>query len=1228
MNPSSQSDNFSFALNHSLMERFIVLRLDEIKKRFTELLNKKALNPSDEAEIRDAIYLVFSILGKEIEKNDVDKNPDLERFVGVPIIFNDIVRLAVAQENPITTYTKYKTCISSPDAALQYFLYKLGYLKFESKKAQLKGEQSKTNDNGEFLDITFGNVEYFINRRIRRLYQKNNDAKIITQIVTQLKDDRNSESHNAFYTSPEEYWERLINLIYDYIAIAFFLTRYFKCAQNQNTKVKEDNSYDLRAAREKIQEIVTEAKKINVRFQFEKKDEAQKLSIRVGNEHIGNIGRAPETLTENGITYCYYDTILKRNTTYTLQSIVSKSIFGNPLPLSTDILFDGAVVLLEMPTKENSIRCPEIKTIIANSTGLIEDSEHRAVIEKLLARNIGDDSLRSKLRVILMLDKGKKEEIINEFINQSHNIDNLSDKDFKKFIESKSNDILETIDRHFESLNTSLKNGQDELKGFIANAISQIDLRSILDSNAKLGDEVRNLASEITKWQEIQEKIGKRNADEARKMYDCLKDNAEKSNQTITDLSQIIKSQNGYWNEVLSKLTAIATDVTTILTNQIIIVSTAILCLIILAFGSWSYYLLRTSSNALVTHSKWRSEIAYNTFGNKDVAYERATYLESIKDYPEAAKWYMMARDRYADILKDNPADSVRALRMAQMLMRGKGGIIDTEGAEAYAKMAKRFDIEAYLAALNGNPGKAITLTNSRPSDSDYYSLAESASYLLYPHIKWDSIKIIEANHFIDSLAVTSNASQQEAMQINILLRNSGLRSGDDFVSKWSISPSILDALYTAIAADREYNDLFAQKFLISRFAQLGLQSKSNEYRRKAQINGAKIDLALDIAQNGQTQDDPLALIYQVTQNSKHGHNYYSETGKLLKEAESLSHRSIQNSIPLDSFYRFWMSCALKAEDLPDVESILPILTSSLSDTEKLATAEYIMAIKYWGGTSVEKDSVKSMEYLQKAYSKNLPDAVTAYLILQDKNGISRDLIGHARDNFAKNKTPLVRYILSRYNHIPSSVAVSLATYASEDADIMAHILRDVVDFNKLTPDLLATYYSNINWALANTPLSNSTSYLLGRLAEISFLLGKENQTQGFLSLALDINYKQCYASLFNISEIARKMGNLPVAMEYANRFSALYFQENGRVLDETNRSNVVTHFNLLYPEILETVNHELNYDFTKGTSIMIEEGFNRNRDFASYNSVVSKLQIDLPTMDRFAFPVTMKYFE
>lgn len=224
--------------------------------------------------------------------------------------------------------------------------------------------------------------------------------------------------------------------------------------------------------------------------------------------------------------------------------------------------------------------------------------------------------------------------------------------------------------------------------------------------------------------------------------------------------------------------------------------------------------ILTTSSGPIV--NKWNSvsEFAHKYLNNKDIAYVRANMLEEegiIQRQRGGICWLGIVMQIYCRTIRQ---DSVRAIRMTQMLMRGKGGVIDSKNAEIYANMAKRYDILAYLSAINGNAGKAITLINSsKYNKSGYYHLAKAISYLYYPYVKWDSLKVVESRVIIDSLAYSQNISRQEALHCHILLYNAGLRSSDDYRTLWSIAPSVIESIEAAKRADSLYNDLYAQRF-------------------------------------------------------------------------------------------------------------------------------------------------------------------------------------------------------------------------------------------------------------------------------------------------------------------------------------------------------------------------------------------------------------------------------
>lgn len=1293
-----------FDLKYSLMDRFIALYLEKGDNSIMQWIRNGLKFGSDfyndrsdwfdndatkvnwslsdsenlKTEVYDAMCIVFSILGRGVTKiNGRILNEDDKKYEGVSLIFNNLVRLSVNQDNKFTTFSKYKEGIRSVDVALQYVLYELGYTKFVSyvsERVDENGNKVKVRkkylrlkgESDDEKNITFGDVDYFISRRIKKLP----GCQPVSLILKRLRDERNKESHNAFYTNPDKYWNRLVYILYDYIAIVFFLMRYFKIVNiTPGDAVEGEDLVAVGQALNTADALVKKCLDINVRFQFIKDKSVQHKLLIARLDGRSVINRDKETqncISEGGVDYCYYDVVLEKNTTYRLQSVIVKeeieSKCGKELDLNSNLLFDGAVVTLKMPTED--IEYPSIKSVIAKSTGLIEDSENRALIEKILEDDIFDDALRSKLRVILMLDKGEKKAIVDEFLSKKDPVDSNNTEAFKKFVISKSDELLSILEKRFDEILVTMNANQDELKKFISVVISQIDLSSVLESDAEIKGKIDGLLEEIKSWQNNHLEFEKRNSEEAQVRYNNVIERIEHSDQTIGEIYEIFKSQNMQDEKILSKISDLDNKVSDINVNldkvksnqeeelirkieeerlrkiaeaekrererkrkrneQLIYASAIFIGLLVLSFA----IILTTSSGPIV--NKWNSvsEFAHKYLNNKDIAYVRANMLEEEGNYSEAARWYMLARDRYADLLQNNPSDSVRAIRMTQMLMRGKGGVIDSKNAEIYANMAKRYDILAYLSAINGNAGKAITLINSsKYNKSGYYHLAKAISYLYYPYVKWDSLKVVESRVIIDSLAYSQNISRQEALHCHILLYNAGLRSSDDYRTLWSIAPSVIESIEAAKRADSLYNDLYAQRFLINKYAQLGLHSNAMIYYKKARDNGDKLDFSLDLTNDALNQNDPISLIFQADNNSKQAHNYYAETGLLLKKADSIVHVNYHDRVMTDAFYRKWLSCVVKAEDLTDVESILPILSNLLPDTIKTAAAEYIMAIKYWEGESVERDSTRSMEYLKKSVSKNLPDAVSSYLILRGKNN-EQDLIDYVTTEPAICKTPVARYIISKYERVPNHIAYKFAEYMTDDADILSRIQRDVINNERLTPHELEAHSKNINWSLANTPNSRSTSYLLSNLAEIAFLLNKENQSQWFLSLALEIDPRQSYASLFNISEIARKAGNLSVAMEYATKFSEFYFLENGKVLDESRRNAVIQHFSDLYPEILQIVKERLNYDFLKGQFVFTDEDFDRNREFRSYKSPVKNLNVYLPDIDKFSFPVTMKYFE
>jgi len=520
-----------------------------------------------ESEILDSIRLVFAILDKESSERE---------YASVSAIFDDIARLAVAQTHNITSYSRYKTCICSADVAFRYILYKLGYVetvvdnsqddggRTVRKSLQLKGESPKRGNNGKLIDISFKDVADFISRRIEALESYGiQRAGNIPKLLERLKDIRNKESHNAFYTDPEKFWTRIVYMIYDYVTVIFFLMRYFKGVQDKSIKPVDYEDLDaVSSAIDKAEDLIRKTGEIHVRFQFTlDREKKQKLLIQSADDSNERFTRRPLAFPttkslDDGSTICYYDKIIDKSARYTLQSFYVRNGVdipeGERLELNTSLLFDGAVVALTLPTKE--IPYPQIESIIAESTGLIEDRENREVVEKLLADNIQDEQFRNKLRILLLLDKGDKELIAKEFVEKGTSGSDDFISKFKEYIEAKSNEQEKQLKESYNGLLETIKNSQNNLAENITNAVSNIDICSIINKTDEIKSELIGIRKDFNKWCDLHKELEKRNAEKADKMYGELKCSVDDANQTLQQFHKTLNSQNNTIEKLLKKI--------------------------------------------------------------------------------------------------------------------------------------------------------------------------------------------------------------------------------------------------------------------------------------------------------------------------------------------------------------------------------------------------------------------------------------------------------------------------------------------------------------------------------------------------------------------------------------------------------------------------------------------------------------------------------------------------
>lgn len=1263
----------SSLLDNSLMDRFIAIHLkdsdcdlvkyiihglkssDHLLKSRTEWFGKGLasnlswhVEGSEESifeEVRQAAYLMFAILGNREKKSSKYSG----KFEEVSTMFLNMVRLSVAQNQDITTASKYRTYVCSADVSLQYLLYRLGFAEFvrnpDHEVLRLKGEKASTqnsdgqaskqeNQKNKPKDVMFGDISKFISQRIERLEGNGvTGAENISGIVKKLNHQRNRLSHSAFYTNPNLYWDNLTYILYDYIAIIFFLRRYMLQVLNSTTNPADDEDMTaVENAVAKSEYFINEALDMTVRFQFvHESDIKRKLAVREKGA-VQSTKRSqpipnPETETlADGRTVWYYELPVKRFSEYEIQSFFVKNGVdiedGKILDLNSGLLFDGAVVELKMPTSE--IPYPSIESIIALSTGLIEDTENRSFIEKLLENNIKDDEFRSKLRILLLLDEGEKTSLLDEFVSRKSAGNCNFDADaFKKFIEEQNALQLATIEKRLEALNDSIQSNHSELKELIPDVLARIDLRGLISTQSEYHEEFLQFVEQVSAWQKENERRFKENEEQRAREYEQMTAALASSKKSIKELSDYVKTETEKAEEVRKKAKR----------KKLINRSLAAAAILFVILVSWYCIDLRVSDGEFVHSNEWNTRFA-DLLGNRNAAYARALYLEKNGEYPDAARWYMKARKNYADHLSDNPADSIPALRMAQMLMRGKGGTFDFKGAGKYAEMARRHDIAAYIAAATGDHYKSRDIINNyQGSETSYLKLADAVSGLFYPLREHDFENIQNNWTVIDSLASTMNIATEEALSMAREITNYGIT---DKQGNYIVNPSLYDAMAYATDADSIFNSLSAQLFLADRFQSLGLLSDAKKYNDKANDNGRKGDGEITFSQEriNELGTDPQAIAARAHNNAIKGYNDYRMTGYYYHIADSINNISHHYTLA-PVFYADWFNFIAQAPDLSTPQQLMPLLRKDLSDSSRSAVAEYIMAIKHANGYGVPLDSAMSGSYLQAAASKGLADARVALGIALDMAGNNEGmklLQKHVNNTSGMQTHPsAARYILSK--RINDTGHIDYALVRKIESDPFAVLLKlgtltEAQDLLHYDEETLRSLKGQINIVLSQNSDLTQFAYLFGKLAEINYALGNMDEAEFYIKVVGNLSSASTYTSFFTISELARHKGDIGNAPTFAAMFAKHFFLDNGKVLDESNRSQVIEHFYHLYPEILEAVKKEKKYDFAKNETFFYHDGFNRDRDFATFDSNVRSLHVDLPNYQKFTFPVTMPYFD
>lgn len=754
-------------LNDTLLDRFIFLHFENIKTQIEEGIKKESklykarqswfvkFTPPywpkffvNDKDILDAIYLVFGALSTKSSSNTM--------FARVPDIFTDMVRLACIQ-SPNITSSFYRTYTSAPEAAFKYLLLQIGYLECTKDGDKLGGSCIELNN------LTFGTLS---NNYIKPLVEKGFSDNIKTNtkcfvnfLLDQLVAARNEESHKAPQLI-DDYCNHPIYILYDYITITFFILRYLK----DNNKEYDD--YYTGTIRDNIKRIIDNTRKVSVTFRFADDEKNRSLSVKVKDGKNVIVDKIEKIDNKT----CYTFT-LDRSEEYTLQSYTNSepdkngtlnfNFRGKKNDPKTNTLFNGAIVDLKMPTE----KWPSLSINSILSLGLVENTEHRQLLASLLNNAIKDENLRSKLRVLLLLDEGQRKNIIEGFVNDEKTIDTAETGDFDKISQSFNTYLDKCLDRinsRFNELSALIEGKSAHLESIITeNVINRLD--EIAKSDSEEFKSLRSTFSEIkktlNKFEKVFNKAQKNNQDDALRCLEDIKRSLVE--RPFSEYPDVLKKGQDELKNYVTKTWKLIKYLT--ITGGILIGIAVVIC------GLVNVSSLRTRCGIIYGLADALPWLVYN---NSNMAYDRASYLEekatehyiksvgknqnpwayieNPKNRPyfelrhESAQRYREAIRQYAKTIENEPQGSLspesieKAKRLAEMYFAGKGGVIDYNKGLEYAELANKYGshnqgLYAYGLLMTGSPLVEVKKVISNPLLD---SIADPYLGFLHPAVK------------------------------------------------------------------------------------------------------------------------------------------------------------------------------------------------------------------------------------------------------------------------------------------------------------------------------------------------------------------------------------------------------------------------------------------------------------------------------------------------------------
>lgn len=631
-------------------------------------------------------------------------------------------------------------------------------------------------------------------------------------------------------------------------------------------------------------------------------------------------------------------------------------------------------------------------------------------------------------------------------------------------------------------------------------------------------------------------------------------------------------------------------------------------CLVVVSVGGYYLwdFLFNTADGAFVREDY---ELAYKK-GHPNAAYEYARQLEDEKKYEEAAEWYRKAQTVYDNRLQAEKAtgtsDVKSRIRLAQMYLRGKGGVFDLKKVFSYVEPIKNtkegIGLYVYCCACDGEKLQEamdqLSYAEKIAPNDEYVLLAKSEAQLILPNPKEKRTKenCTSAWKRLEQLAAKESEIREEALMGMAQLYLWGYFKEDE-----TLHYNLYKGMDYLRAAAFEAKSIKAQTLLGEYLCRLhsfedGYHAFDVAYR-SGMVDALAVMVDVAVAMGQSERADSLRNKYmQKAQADPFFRNALDLEKRESRQAWQYQKKAFAAFNPTkhwinNEFVKDYVRNGLKSN--VSVDSILKIDPS--------LDRNYVMAIKYAQGYGVEKNQVLADSLILLAVKDSLPDAIYTWGRLLDQRGKTLEAIAmlkktadfdpraagwlsciydgidlqRSKDYLIKSTDPSRAYKQMKefwdwkqnFKNMPlwinDSQAPSWADKLERELCIQLDIYQDVSSISFLAGEL-ACYYTS-----RHEP-DDVTAFYIG----IASRLGEEG-----------------YFSWLELSIICSFIGRSDVAKTAFMGYCIGYFKmRKPEDISIGERKVILKCLRAHFPDLEEPLKNELGFDFTEGIELTDKE--------------------------------------